>query len=224
MSKIIETLSLVILGVGCFIGGVYYATLELENQVNVWDSNYQIITDKVYAFEKVSDPKTIRLYVKELNKILDDVTFLGKIVESGQVSAESLDEFFSEYQDKINEANDMIFGHHTELTELEYKLKEQVTRLTGETDDNLESIQEIQDRIQEQVDYVNKLNVDIGQSITNVEDDIQTIKSSKYGKKIWIVKKKSKKSKIIKSNLETNDPYPPQDTPQQDTFNNQRPQ
>ena len=224
MSKIIETLSLVILGVGCFIGGVYYATLEFENQLDVWDSNYQIITDKVYAFEKVSDPKTIRLYVKELNKILDDVTFLGKIVESGQVSSESLDEFFSEYQDKINEANDMIFGHHTELTELEYKLKEQVTRLTVETDDNLESIQEIQDRIQEQVDYVNKLNVDIGQSITNVEDDIQTIKSSKYGKKIWIVKKKSKKSKIIKSNLETNDPYPPQDTPQQDTFNNQRPQ
>jgi len=189
MSKIIETLSLVILGVGCFIGGVYYATLEFENQLDVWDSNYQIITDKVYSFEKVSDPETIRLYVKELNKILDDVTFLGKIVESGQVSAESLDEFFSEYQDKINEANDMIFGHHTELTELEYKLKEQVTRLTVETDDNLESIQEIQDRIQEQVDYVNKLNVDIGQSITNVEDDIQTIKSSKYGKKIWIVKK-----------------------------------
>ena len=222
MSKIIETLSLVILGVGCFIGGVYYATLEFENQLDVWDSNYQIITDKVYAFEKVSDPKTIRLYVKELNKILDDVTFLGKIVESGQVSAESLDVFFSEYQDKINEANDMIFGHHTELTELEYKLKEQVTRLTGETDDNLESIQEIQDRIQEQIDYVNKLNVDIGQSITKVEDDIQTIKSSKYGKKIWIVKKKSKKSKIIKSNLETNDLYPPQDTPQQDTFNDQR--
>ena len=222
MSKIINAILIGLLGGGCFSAGVYYATLELEEQVNVWDSNYQIITDKVYSFEKVSDPKTIRLYVKELNKILDDVTFLGKIVESGQVSAESLDEFFSEYQRKLDEANDMIFGHHTELTELEHKLKEQVTRLTVETDDNLESIQEIQDRIQEQVDYVNKLNVDIGQSITNVEDDIQTIKSSKYGKKIWIVKKKSKKSKIIKSNLETNDLYPPQDTPQQDTFNDQR--
>ena len=187
MAKIIETLSLVIMGVGCFIGGVYYATLEFENQLDVWDSNYQIITDKVYSFEKVSDPKTIRLYVKELNKILDDVTFLGKIVESGQVSAESLDEFFSEYQDKIDEANDMIFGHHAELTELEFKFKEQVTRLTGETDDNLELIQEIQDRIQEQIDYVNKLNVDIGQSINNLEDDIQTIKDSKYGKKIWTI-------------------------------------
>ena len=98
MSKIINAIIVGLFGAICFSAGVYYATLELEEQVNVWDSNYQIITDKVYAFEKVSDPKTIRLYVKELNKILDDVTFLGKIVESGQVSSESLDEFFSEYQ------------------------------------------------------------------------------------------------------------------------------
>jgi len=96
MSKIINAILIGLLGGGCFSAGVYYATLELEEQINVWDSNYQIITDKVYAFEKVSDPKTIRLYVKELNKILDDVTFLGKIVESGQGSSESLDEFFSE--------------------------------------------------------------------------------------------------------------------------------
>ena len=218
MSKIINAIIIGLLGGGCFSAGIYYATLEFEEQVNVWDSNYQIITDKVYAFEKVSDPKTIRLYVKELNKILDDITFLGKIVESGQVSSESLDEFFSEYQRKLDEANDMIFGHHVELSELEDKFKEQVIRLTGETGDNLESIQGIQDKIQEQIDYVNKLNVDIGQSINKVEEDVQTIKSSKYGKKIWKVKKKSKKSK-----MEISDPYPVQDTPQQDTFNNQRP-
>ena len=218
MSKIINAILIGLLGGGCFTAGIYYATLEFEEQVNTWDSNYQIITDKVYAFEKVSDPKTIRLYVKELNKILDDVTFLGKMVESGQTSAESLDEFFNAYQKKLDEANDMIFGHHTELTELEYKFKEQVTRLTGETDDNLESIQEIQDRIQEQSDYISQLNVELGQSINKVEEDVQTIKSSKYGKKIWKVKKKSKKSK-----MEISDPYPTQDSPQQDTFNNQRP-
>ena len=223
MSKIINAIITGLFGAVCFTAGIYYATLEFENQVQVWDSNYQIITDKVYAFEKVSDPKTIRLYVKELNKILDDVTFLGKIVESGQVSSESLDEFFSEYQRKLDEANDMIFGHHVELTELEDKFKEQVTRLAGETEDNLELINSLAGELDEQNMYVNQLNIKLGQSIQEVEDDVQTIKSSKYGKKIWKVKKKSKKSKIIKSNLETNDPYPPQDTPQQDTFNNQRP-
>ena len=187
MSKIINAILIGLLGGGGFSAGVYYATLELENQVNVWDSNYQIITDKVYTYEKVSDPETIRHYVKELNKILDDITFLGKMVESGQLTDEALTGFFETYQRKLDEVNDMIFGHHTELTELEFKFKEQVTRLTGETDDNLESIQEIQDNIQEQNDYVNQLNIDIGQSIKGLEDDIQTIKSSKYGKKIWTI-------------------------------------
>jgi hypothetical protein len=189
MSKIINAILIGLLGGGCFTVGIYYATLEFENQVNVWDSNYQIITDKVYAFEKVSDPKTIRLYVKELNKILDEILFLGYIVESGQLADEALTGFFETYQSKLDNVNDRILSLHSEHMELVFKFKEQVTRLTGETDDNLESIEEVQDRIQEQIDYVNKLNVDVGQSINNLEDDIQTIKSSKYGKKIWIVKK-----------------------------------
>ena len=218
MSKIINAIIVGLFGAICFSVGIYYATLEFENELNVWDSNYQIITDKVYAFEKVSDPKTIRLYVKELNKILDDVTLLGKVVESGQIASESLDEFFSEYQRKLDEANDMIFGHHVELTELEDKFKEQVTRLVEETEDNLELINSLAGELDEQNMYVNQLNIKLGQSIQEVEDDVQTIKSSKYGKKIWKVKKKSKKSK-----MEISNPYPTQDTPQQDTFNNQRP-
>ena len=189
MSKIINAIIIGLLGGGCFSAGVYYATLELEEQVNVWDSNYQIITDKVYAFEKVSDPKTIRLYVKELNKILDDVTYLGKIVESGQVSSESLDEFFGEYQDKIENVCGRIKRLYSEVTELEYKFKEQVTRLTGETDDNLELIDALAGELDEQNKYVNQLNIKLGQSIQEVEDDVQTIKSSKYGKKIWKIKK-----------------------------------
>ena len=189
MSKIINSVIIGLFGAGCFSVGIYYSTWEFEEQVNVWDSNYQIITDKVYAFEKVSDPKTIRLYVKELNKILDDVTYLGKIVESGQVSSESLDEFFGEYQDKIENVNGRIKRLYSEVTELEYKFKEQVTRLTGETDDNLELIDALAGELDEQNKYVNQLNIKLGQSIQEVEDDVQTIKSSKYGKKIWKIKK-----------------------------------
>ena len=189
MSKIINSVIIGLFGAGCFSVGIYYSTWEFEEQVNVWDSNYQIITDKVYAFEKVSDPKTIRLYVKELNKILDDITFLGKIVESGQVSSESLDEFFSEYKDKIENVNGRIKRLYSEVTELEYKFKEQVTRLTGETDDNLELIDSLAGELDEQNKYVNQLNIKLGLSIQEVEDDVQTIKSSKYGKKIWKIKK-----------------------------------
>ena len=182
MSKIINAILIGLLGGGCFSVGIYYATLEFENQVNVWDSNYQIITDKVYAFEKVSDPKTIRLYVKELNKILDDVTFLGKIVESGQVSSESLDGFFSGYQNKIDEVNDMIFGLHSEVTELEYKFKEQVTRLTVETDDNLELIDANKKAVLEEVgrmyDRIDSMYIDL----EDVSKNMEKIKNSKLAK------------------------------------------
>ncbi len=108
MSKIINAIIVGLFGAICFSVGIYYATLELEEQVNVWDSNYQIITDKVYAFEKVSDPKTIRLYVKELNKILDDIEFLHSIIESGQIADEAITDFFNSYQTKLDELNERV--------------------------------------------------------------------------------------------------------------------
>ena len=185
MSKIINAIIIGLLGGGCFTVGIYYATLQFENQVNVWDSNYQIITDKVYAFEKVSDPETIRHYVKELNKMLLDLEFLNNIIESGQIADNTLDLFIDNHQKKIDNVNDRILELNTEHMELVFKFKEQVTRLTVETDDNLGLIQGLQEKIQEQNDYVNKLNVEFGQLIKQLEDDIQTIKNSKYGSKIW---------------------------------------
>ena len=182
MSKIINAIIIGLLGGGCFSAGVYYATLELEEQVNVWDSNYQIITDKVYAFEKVSDPKTIRLYVKELNKILDDVTYLGKIVESGQVSSESLDEFFGEYQDKIENVNGRIKRLYSEVTELEYKFKEQVTRLTGETDDNLELIDDIKEEDIKRLAESDEQFMKIVKDLDSIKVMINDLKNSKIDK------------------------------------------
>ena len=182
MSKIINAIIIGLLGGGCFSAGVYYATLELEEQVNVWASNYQIITDKVYAFEKVSDPKTIRLYVKELNKILDDVTFLGKIVESGQVSSESLDSYFNEYEVKLENVKGRIKRLYSELTELEYKFKEQVTRLTGETDDNLELIDDIKEEDIKRLAESDEQFMKIVKDLDSIKVMINDLKNSKIDK------------------------------------------
>ena len=182
MSKIINAIIIGLLGGGCFSAGVYYATLEFENELNVWDSNYQIITDKVYAFEKVSDPKTIRLYVKELNKILDDVTFLGKIVESGQVSSESLDSYFNEYEVKLENVKGRIKRLYSELTELEYKFKEQVTRLTGETDDNLELIDDIKEEDIKRLAESDEQFMKIVKDLDSIKVMINDLKNSKIDK------------------------------------------
>ena len=188
MNKIIKTVILTLIGAGCFSGGIYYGVERSEHLLDRVMDEYVVISDKVDAFEKVADPKSIRSYVKELNKILDDTKVLHKIIETGQMGDEALSEFFSSYDKKIDNVNDRILELNTEHMELVFKFKEQVTRLTEETDDNLELIQELQKNIQEQTDYVNKLNVELGQSITQLEEDMNTIKNSTYwlrDKKIW---------------------------------------
>jgi len=183
----------VLFGIVAFYAGILYSLKEMENQIDVWDSNYQIITDKVYAFEKVSDPKTIRLYVKELNKILDDVTFLGKMVKSGQTSAESLDEFFSNYDTMINSVNDRILELNKEHMESVTKFNSQIAGLSEDQDELFDTTEDLEIIIKDQSDYISQLNVELGQSINKVEEDVQTIKSSKYGKKIWKLNQKKKK-------------------------------
>ena len=172
----------VVLGTSGFYSGIYYGFMKSEEYVEILLDDFEKISEDVAAFKKVSDPKTIRLYVKELNKILDDITFLGKMVESGQTSAESLDGFFSEYQDKIDEANDMIFGHHTELTELEFKFKEQVTRLTEETDGNLELIDANKKAVLEEVGRMYDRIDSMYKDLEDVSKNMEKIKNSKLAK------------------------------------------
>ena len=179
----------VLFGIVAFYAGILYSLKEMENQIDVWDSNYQIITDKVYAFEKVSDPETIRHYVKELNKILDDVTFLGKMVESGQTSAESLDEFFSNYDTMINSVNDRILELNKEHMESVTKFNSQIAGLSEDQDELFDTTEDLEIIIKDQSDYINQLNTTLSQKIKDVEKDVIIIKDSKYGKKIWEIKK-----------------------------------
>ena len=186
LTKIVLVL---VFGLGGFYGGIYYGTNKFNNMMDKLYTDYVFIKNDVDAFVKVSDPETIRHYVKELNKMLDDLEFLNNIIQSGQIADNTLDLFIDKHQKRIDDVNNKIL-----------ELNTQHTRLTGETDDNFELIHEsvfkfkeqvkgLQEKIQEQNDYVNKLNVEIGQSVKQLEDNVQTIKNSKYGKKIWIVKK-----------------------------------
>ena len=92
MNKTMKLIGTGSIGVVCFI----YITFSIIHMARVnskmdeWNESYKTIEEDVSAFTKVSDPKTIRLYVKELNKILDEIHFLSKIVKSGQLADESL--------------------------------------------------------------------------------------------------------------------------------------
>ena len=99
---------MVVIGVGGFYGGIYYGVMKTNVYIENLMNEFEQISDDVNAFVKVSDPKTIRRYVKELNKILDDIEFLHNIIESGQIADEAIIEFFNSYQNKLDELNERV--------------------------------------------------------------------------------------------------------------------
>ena len=188
MSKIINAIIIGLFGVVCFSAGIYYSTTEFEEQVNVWDSNYQIITDKVYAFEKVSDPKTIRLYVKELNKLLDDMNRLGNIIDGGDELEIVLTNYEKEYGRLKNKVSDVL----DEFELVEKKLINHDITLSDFTDVNMEKIGELKRKIEQQRQYTADVKVSLEAKVKDIESDVIIIKDSKYGKKIWKIKKSKK--------------------------------
>ena len=135
LNKAVNAILVISLTLSGFWAGIYYGIVEFENQVQIWDTNYQIITDKVWAFEKVSDPKTIRLYVKELNKILDDITFLSKMVKSGQLADESL----VVYASMVEDVDDRLIMLRKEMYDELESLK---LSITVKTDDKVYGLKE----------------------------------------------------------------------------------
>ena len=175
--------SIVLMG---FYLGIYYSTVKFENQVQVWDSNYQIITDKVYAFEKVSDPETIRLYIKELNKILDDIGFLGYIVDSGQLADEAMTGYFEKYNAKLDEVNDMIFGLHEELTVSIEQLHGKDKGLYDDINENLKLIESLNVKLTEQAGYLRRINAQLEKDIDSLEIKLDAAEETFFGKYIFI--------------------------------------
>ena len=186
MSKIINAIIVGLFGVVCFSAGIYYSIMEFEEQVNVWDSNYQIITDKVYSFEKVSDPTTIRLYVKELNRLLDDMNRLGTLIDGGN----ELDIILVNYEKEYIKLHTKVFELIDEVELVEKKLLNQNITLSDFTDVNMEKIDELKKKIDQQRQYTADTKVSLESKLKDVENDVIIIKDSKYGKKIWKIKKK----------------------------------
>lgn len=188
MNKVVKIIMSTLIGAGCFSAGLYYATLEFDETLDNIMGEYEVISEQVDAFVDVSNPKTIRLYTTELRKILDDVTFLGKMVEEGQTSAESLSDFFSEYDSKIDDVNIRLLQLSQQLNESISKHREILAELQYELDETIDITDEEKQKLQEQSDYINQLNVELGQSIKQLENDMGKIKNSTYwlrDKKIW---------------------------------------
>ncbi len=184
--KLMDNLVIVSVVLMAFYLGIYYSTVKFENQLQVWDSNYQIITDKVLTFEKVSNPKTIRLYVNELNKILDDIRFLGYIVDSGQLADGAMTGYFEKYNAKLDEVNDMIFGLHEELTASIEQLQGRDTILFDDIQTNLELIESLQTRLSRAYKSMDTRFTTIVEDIDSLTAKLDAAEETFFGKYIFV--------------------------------------
>ena len=74
-----------ILSIGLsIIVGIVVGTNKAEERLVEYDKKYEKIEKDVSTFVDVSNPKTIRMYTKELRDILDNMSRLSKIIDKGE--------------------------------------------------------------------------------------------------------------------------------------------
>ena len=186
-SKLLEKIAIqivvVLVGIGGFWVGMYYSMNKLSQEIEKWSSEYEQVSSNLSKYMEVADPQTVRFYVKELNKILDDITFLNNLVRSGQLADESL----VVYASMVEDVNDRLIMLRKEMYD---ELESLRLSITVKTDDKVYGLKE--EVVTDRKAVLSKLG-DVNRRLDALEDmtseisaDVNTIKSSKYAKKIWV--------------------------------------
>ena len=188
-SKLLEKLAIqimvVLVGIGGFCAVMNYSMNKVSQEIGKWSSEYEQVNKNLSQYMEVADPQTVRFYVKELNKILDDITFLNNLVRSGQIADESL----VVYASMVEDVDDRLIMLREEM----YKeLKSLQLSITVKTDDKVYGLKEevVTDRkaVLSKLGDVNRRLDALEVMVSELSTDVDTIKNSKYGKKIWSVK------------------------------------
>ena len=186
-SKLLEKLAVqimvVLVGIGGFWAGMYYSMDKLSQEIEKWSSEYEQVSSNLSLYMEVADPQTVRFYVKELNKILDDITFLNNLVRTGQLAEDS----FAVYESMVEDVNDRILMLRVEMYD---ELESLRLSITVKTDDKVYGLkEEVINSRKKALSKINDLKRNADKLETMINEllvDIDIIKNSKYAKKIWI--------------------------------------
>ena len=172
MNKVVKIIMSTLIGAGCFSAGLYYATLEFDETLDNIMGEYEVISEQVDAFVDVSNPETIRLYTKELRRILDDIKFLHVLIESGQIADEKLDDYLASQQSNVDVLEETLSSITTEVDsiltsshdhmhlmveELQDSVKTQLTNSTIEVSTEVNKLSSQFKEIKNQLDELNKV-------------------------------------------------------------------
>ena len=164
------------------IVGIIVGTNKAEERLVEYDKKYEKIEKDVSTFVDVSNPKTIRMYTKELRDILDNMSRLSKIIDKGEEIDIALDKIMDgieqlEDQWDITLSNDLKMKETIEV--VNNHIKEVDSRFQSQLGSILDKeLETIDLKIAKQFDQIENDLRDIRNMLTQIEN-------SKVGKKIF---------------------------------------
>ena len=176
----------VVLGTVGFYSGIYYGIMKTDVYMENLMTEFEKISNEVDAFKKVSDPKSIRLYVRELNRILDDTKVLHKIIDTGQMGDEALSEFFSEYDNKLDKVNERLVVLALDTQGMISELSEDVTADLRSNKVELEStLKSEADSVKKEIGKLYDRVDDLYRELEKVSMLVDKAKETFFGKAIF---------------------------------------
>ena len=164
-----QAIAIIVCGLFCFTSGLYLGVQKANDRVAELGEQYKETDNKVAVFTDLNDPKTIQSYVKQLRKILDDITFLGKLIESGQIADEALAEMkrdidaklnrmvtIDEFASSVNLTQSRMSAINVDLNEL-FDMAEEIDTKVDKADKSDKKIHKQLDKIKKELDDVKDL-------------------------------------------------------------------
>ena len=160
------------------IVGIVLGTHKAEERLVEYDKKYEKIEHDVSTFVDVSNPKTIRMYTKELRDILDNMSRLSKIIDKG----EEIDITLGKIMDGIDQLEDqwdVTLSNDIKMKEtievVKNNISEDKTQLMSILDEELD---DIDTRITKQFDQIEN-------DLRDIRNMLNQIENSKVGQKIF---------------------------------------
>jgi len=158
--------------------GIVVGTNKAEDRLVEYDKKYEKIEKDVSTFVDVSNPKTIRLYTKELRDILDNMSRLSKIIDKG----EEIDITLGKIMDGIDQLEDqwdVTLKNDIQMKETIDVVKNHISDDRSQLMSILdEELDDIDSRISDQFEQIENDLRDIRNMLTQIEN-------SKLGQKIF---------------------------------------
>ena len=163
---------------GGFWLGTYYGVSTYGDFVSELQHKYDVMYKEVETFTKVSDPKTIRKYVKELNRILLDINFLADAIESGQLADEYITDIVKG-QEILKDLTKSLQDNHTRYDMTIQRLIYGVSKNSEDVANNLDLVDSLKQVRLKELAYSDTTFRNIMNDLRQIKKDVKLLQRKK---------------------------------------------